>query len=279
MSQNSNSEETRLTNLVTQLRDDGCEFFLNSQLVPTVKIPDDAFQTEWPVDSQRVQDLLVSIHYEITYGQLLRSVERDFLLSQLREECRKGGRRFTEVEADETDKNVIVQGILCLMNKKDLFDDRTVVLLQTMTQFQSTGAIPVDGGIPVFANIFSRKLKRLIPVMKGYGVEMSLRHKEDGSYCTIRRLDSFAFEPDARDFQPLATDDSKDESSGESSVRIIGKGSDLQAADGSDGNIRFDSASSKIGMMPPAPGVGETDAQGNHASPSSPEPRENGGEE
>jgi len=92
------NQKKRITDIFSRMRDDDCEFFLNSKMQPTITIPDDEFQNEWPADDQRIQDFIVSLHFELT-GEQLKSAERDFLLAQLREECRKGGRRFSEAEA------------------------------------------------------------------------------------------------------------------------------------------------------------------------------------
>ena len=67
--------------------------FLNSRLEPTLHVPDDAFQQDWPAVSQRVQDLLTAIYYDISKGSVLKSSEREFLLAQIQEECRRGVRR------------------------------------------------------------------------------------------------------------------------------------------------------------------------------------------
>jgi len=60
---------------------------------------------------------------------ILSSSEREFILPQIREECRAGGRRTSEAEAPQTDKDVIVQAIMYLMNEQLEFDDQTCVLL------------------------------------------------------------------------------------------------------------------------------------------------------
>ena len=106
MSKKVKSSEASWTRIFTQLQEDKVEFFLNTHLEPTVLIPNDGFQTEWPVDSQRFQDLLVSLFYEISNGEILKTNERDFLTAQIREECRKGGRRLTEPETTATDEDV-----------------------------------------------------------------------------------------------------------------------------------------------------------------------------
>ncbi len=173
-----------------QLQEDKVEFFLNTQLEPTVLIPNDAFQTEWPVDSQRFQDLLVSMFFEIAKG-ILKSTDRDFLMVQIREECRKGGRRLTESEATETDEDVIVQAILALMNRESEFSNQTVILVKNLQEIQKEGRLSSSEGIPIFTNIFSRKLTRLIPVLRGYGVEVVMEHKGNGSHCTLKRMEAF----------------------------------------------------------------------------------------
>ena len=153
MSTKQQAAKTRWTEIYAQLQEDNIEFFLCTQLEPTVLIPGDGFQTEWPVDSQRFQDLLISIYFEISGGKLLPSVEREFLLAQIREECRRGARRLTEVEAKETDKDAIVQAIESLMNKQDEFSDHTIVLVKVLREIQSRAGGSSEA-IPIFTNIF-----------------------------------------------------------------------------------------------------------------------------
>jgi hypothetical protein len=249
----STAKSTQLTDVIAQLVQDGVEFFLNSQLHPTVLIPDDAFQKEWPADGQRVQDLLTKVHYEISKDAmtkigptepvpLLRSTEREFLLSMIREECRLGGRRLTEVEAEETDQDPIVQALLYHLNDNEGFEGRTSALLGTLRKYQLENKVSQAEEIPVFANIFSRRLKRLIPTLRGYGVEIAIEHQEAGSYCTMKRLESFRREQDATD---ATADGNVSESSGQSSGATPKKGSNLQRADGTDGENRFDSPDAK----------------------------------
>lgn len=237
--------EARWTDIYTQLQEDQVDFFLNTHLEPTVLIPTDGFQTEWPVDSQRFKDLLASVFYEISNGGILKSNERDFLMAQIREECRKGGRRLTEPEAAETDQDLMVQAILYLVNSMpknamaSVFYGRTVLLQKRFEEFQKEGAIPCYPEIPTFTNIFSRRLARLVPVLLGYGVQIELSHAEDGSRCKLTRLETFKFEPSARQVQPI-TDGWKSESSGQSSGTTSMSGKDLPPADDADGDFRSD---------------------------------------
>jgi hypothetical protein len=46
----------------------------------------------------------------------------------------------------------------------------------------------------------------LIPVLKGYGIEVSLRHHEDGSYCKLVRLATFQREGDSTTTLAKTTD-------------------------------------------------------------------------
>lgn len=155
MSKKSKPSDAPWTGIYTQLQEDKIEFFLNTHLEPTVFIPNDGFQTERPVDSLRFQDLLVSVFYEISKGEILKSNERDFLMAQIREECRKGGRRLTEPETAETDGDVIVQAILALMNRAPEFSNQTVILVKSLRKIQEEGCLSSSEQIPIFTNIFS----------------------------------------------------------------------------------------------------------------------------
>lgn len=213
------------------------EFFVNSDLEPMLHLPNDGFQQEWPVNSQRVQDLLVSLYFEVSPGEMLKSFDKEFLLSQIREEFRKGGRRLTEVEAAQSEMDPIVQAILVLMNGQAKFSDRTFQLVKRLREIQSAGSISLAAEIPAFTNVFVRQLNRLIPVLRGYGVEVLLVHREDGSYCTLTRLESFQKEPTATE---MRTDDSSVVSSAASSVLNLRAGEKLPLPDDTDGEIRFD---------------------------------------
>ena len=244
--------EDRWIGIYEQLQEDKVELFLNTHLEPTVMIPNDGFQTEWPVDSQRFRDYLVSVYYEISNGEMLRSNECEFLMSQIREECRKGGRRLTAPESVETDEDVIVQGILYLANSSKnttpVFNDRTVVLLQKLRNIQKDGVISNSDEIPFFTNIFSRRLARLIPVLRGYGVEVVMEHKDSGSHSTLTRLPTFQKESSLED---TCTDGSTKKPSGESSGGTIQAGMDLPLTDDADGELRVDPPQALNGASEP----------------------------
>lgn len=225
------------TDIYKQLLEDKLEFFLNTQLDPTVLIPNDGFQTEWLVNSQRFQDLLVSVFYEISKGEMLKPYEREFLMAQIREECRKGGRRLTEPEASTIDEDVIVQAILALMNREPQFSNQMVILVQTLQKLQKELGLSPSEGIPIFTNIFSRKLSRLIPALRGYGVEVVMEHKESGSHVSLKRLDSFQKEPQ---LEEALADGSNIESSVQSSGATSKLGTDLPRTDDADGDFRSD---------------------------------------
>ena len=233
---NEKAKGHRLIEVFSQMREDGCEFFLSSKLCPNVKIPDDGFQQEWPADSQRIRDLVISLYYEMT-GDRITTSERDFLMALIREECRKGGRRYTEAESQETDKDVIVQAVLYHVNENGSFTGRTIDLVKALCEAQKSGRISKVESIPEFTNIFSRRLRRLVPVLKGYGVAVTIEHKEEGSHCALEQLDSFQKEPFADDIQA--------EASASSSDVTVRKGKDLPPTDDSDGENRVDPPSPK----------------------------------
>jgi hypothetical protein len=70
---------------------------------------------------------------------------------------------------------------------------------------------------------------------------VTLDHKEEGSHCTLQRLDSFQQEPAADDVQAKA--------SGASSAGNARKGKDLPPTDDSDGENRVDPPTSNRKAM------------------------------
>ena len=232
-------KKVKRTKLIEQLRTDGMLFGVNTLNVPTVLIPDDQFQKNWPADSQRVADLLYAVYYDLN-DEILPAAERDFVLSQLREECRAGGRWFGETEAEQTERDVIVQAVMCLLNERPAYDGLTAGLLGLLRSLQLNNKIARHEEIPAFTNMFSRRLRRLIPVLKGYGVEVSIRHEEDGSNCSLKRLPGFQREPDSATTLAGPADDRSRQPSGQSTGGTATKGKDFRKADGADGETRFD---------------------------------------
>ena len=230
-----------------QLQEDNVELFLSTQLEPMVLIPGDGFQQEWAVDSQRFQDHLVTIYFEKSEGRILNSIHRDFFMSQIREECRKGGRRLTVPDTVDTDEDVIVQAAIELMNQQEEFSEPTAVLGKKLRDIQATGKISREE-IPIFTNTFSRKLNRLIPVLRGYGIEVVIDHKESGSHCTLKRMELFQTEKSLEDIQ---ADGSNADSSGSSSGATSTRGRDLASPDDTDGDFRSDLPQSSGGACEP----------------------------
>ncbi|REJ67328.1 MAG: hypothetical protein DWQ31_11725 [Planctomycetota bacterium] len=232
-----------------RLRGDGLEFFMNSRLEPTVRIPDDGFQQDWPADSMRFQDLALSVAYEANEDTLPKNSEMAFLHAQIREECRKGGRRLSQVEVAETESDAIVQGALCYLNNEIEFDGRTVELVEKLRALQDRGRLSAKDEIPVFTNIFSRRLRRLIPVLRGYGIGTEFRHQEDGSYCKLTRLANFQREVAGDTVMPDASDGSQKEPSGKPSAISSSNGTELQVSDDTDGAARMESPGEKARLL------------------------------
>lgn len=218
------------THLPHLMQEEGCELFLNTQLEPTIRIPEDGFQTEWPVDSQRIRDFLNSLFFEHSEGEKLNKSDRDFVMSLLREECRKGGRRMSESEVEKSENDPIIQACLFFFNHNERFEGRLSDFLHALQLIQKKGHISSQKELSPFRNIFSRQLKRLTPTLVGFGIQVEISHKESGSHCSIKRLDNFVSEPSPR------TDDDSNSSSAISSLFPNG----LHAADGTDGAIRID---------------------------------------
>lgn len=240
------SRRLRLSGVMDRLRENGVEFFVNSRGEPTVAIPDDPWQKDWPVDSQRFRDYVVSVFFEVN-DALPKPEETAFLCGQVREDCRKGGRRLSDVEVLATESEPIVQAIVHFMNGREKFRDRTVELLQKLREIQQLAVIDQGNEITSFVNLFSRQLKRLTPAFRGLGLEVELSHKEDGSYCTITRLPTFQLEADLA----IDPDGLGETSSGKSSAVSTKKVRGLPRPDGADGNIRLDSPKAKPALGGP----------------------------
>jgi|GEM_PF-3387822 len=201
-----------ITEFVIDKLADKVEFFLNSKLEPMIHIPEEEFQQDWPVDSQRILDLLIAVFYDVSLGEILKAPEREFLLSQIRQKCRQGERRFTQIEAEEAEKNLIVRATLSFLDDHESFSGRTADLLHNLKNSPLAESISQRQEFPEFTSIFSRRLKLLIPVLSGYGVKVIIEHRESGSHCCLSRLASFEMKPKAtlkRIDNPDDSDDSQ----------------------------------------------------------------------
>jgi hypothetical protein len=216
---------TPLSEVIKQLIDDGKQFFVNSLLQPVVFVPDDAFRREWEVTHERFLAHVSAIYHSIG-GDYLKHAERDMLIDLLKEECYKGGRRLTEVEAALIEKESIVEAVLLfLTNRKEDFDGLTRDLLAALREdFIQDRIVPPDPNFPVLCNIFSRRLNQLVPALRDLGVGCEIGHDDDGSHTMLRKL---------AHFQPVA-DALKTKASGQSSVATTDPPKGTAAPDGSD---------------------------------------------
>lgn len=231
--------KTYVSDYVLKAMEKKVEFFLNSKLEPMLRIHEDRHRQEWHVESRRVLDLLTVIFYEVTLGDLLKKREKELFLAQIREKCRQGEMRFTQSEAEEAEENPIVLAVLQFMNGREQFEGRTVELLEMLRETPCANNKSKRDEISEFTNIFGKRLKRLIPVLAGYGVEVSLEHRESGSHCTLIRSESFEAEP-----EPITETVEKPDSSSPAVSEPSGVSSsddmDLQPPNGSDSKNGFD---------------------------------------
>jgi hypothetical protein len=141
----------------------------------------------------------------------------------------RGGRELTEPEAAKTDEDVIVQTVVTLINRAETFSGLTGLLSKELKKIQDADFLSSSEGIPTFTNIFSRKLNRPIPVLRGYGVDVVMEHKESGSHCTLKWMGAFQKEPLPEEIVP---DGSTNQSSAKSSGATPKSGAGLPPADG-----------------------------------------------
>ena len=129
--------------------------------------------------------------------------------------------------------DAIAQTIFFLLCKDDHFDGKTSELLKKLQEINVEKGL-YSTEISVFLNVFSRRLRRRIPMLKGMGIGVSLEHREQGSYCTLARLENFHAD-DTDDSQTLSSDGNASE------------GKDLAQIDDTDGRIRKEKRRSKAG--------------------------------
>lgn len=213
----------------------GVQFFVNTKNEPVVFLPDTPFQQYWPAGHDRVESYLAAVYHDLSNGGYLKSAEQAAVVALLKDACYKGGRRFTELESPEAEKEPIIQALLHFLNNVESFDGMTATLLSKLNEPDIMRKVRGIEDFPILTNIFSRRLNRLTPVLRGLGIEVSIWHEEDGSHCKLKRLPNFAKEADALTRQ----------SSANASVANTKKGKDFKPTDGSDGTERFDEGPAK----------------------------------
>ncbi len=233
--QGTGKKTVSLKKVVSDLKDDGAEFFVNAKHEPVVRLPKTPFQQYWPADHDRIVAHVSSVYHDLSEGGYIKSAELSSLLALLKEECYTGGRCLTELESPEVERDPIVQAVLCYMNTTGEFDGMTATLLEKLREKDIFCNVRGIEDFPVLTNIFSRRLNRLMPALRGLGIEVRVEHKEDGSHCKMTRLKTFTKEADALTRQ----------SSANPSVANPKKGKDFKPTDGSDGTERFDEGPAK----------------------------------
>ncbi|MFN4259534.1 MAG: hypothetical protein ACK4RK_09560 [Gemmataceae bacterium] len=232
----------------------GVHFLVNTKNEPVVFLPDTPFQQYWPAGHDRVESYLAAIYHDLSHGGYLKSAEQAAVVALLKDACYKGGRRFTELESPEAEKEPIIQALLYFVNNVESFDGMTATLLSKLNEPDIMRKVRGIEDFPILTNIFSRRLNRLTPVLRGLGIEVSIWHEEDGSHCTLKRLPNFVKETDALTRQ----------SSANPSVANPKKGNDFKPADGTDGTERFDVAPAKTQAADP---VADTEQSKTEVSP------------
>jgi hypothetical protein len=224
---------------LAELKAAGHEFCVNSRWEPMVRVHSDCHQMYWPANSERIRDLVVVAFYEWNHRPISHTEFTQFM-AELREECRAGGRRVSEDESARAEENAIVQGVLHVLNCDACYVGRTADLLLVLHTLQAERRITDVDRLPVLVNVFSKKLKRLIPVLRGLQIHAEIIHREDGSHCVLRRLEGFEDESPTASLPAGPTDGPDDNEQMGASVVNTYAGTDLGLADATDGNLRFD---------------------------------------
>lgn len=198
--ENQDKDATKRLNLrrvIEDLKNSGVQFFVNTLTEPVVFLPDSPFQQYWKADDDRVRSHLSAAYHDLSKGDYLKHGERDMVLDLLKAECYKGGRRLTEIEGPQTENDPIVQALIVFASETESFDGMTSLLLDKLREHSVQNRIQSDQDFPILTNIFSRRLNRLVPALRGLGIEVTIWHEEDGSHTKLQRLPNFRREPDA----------------------------------------------------------------------------------
>jgi hypothetical protein len=184
--------KSRIGQLVKFLSENGYEFAMNADSKPiAVNLQDEYFHL---VDSQEFEDLLNLSWYDFFTGQFLQPNDLKLLMSLIREDCRKGGKYLTEVEIEENQEHPIVQLVLEFMCDAVSFDGTTARLRHELQSYAKRLNIYGDETISPFTTIFSRQLRRLIPVLAECGIDVVMKRTEKGSHTILRRNAKFQLE-------------------------------------------------------------------------------------
>lgn len=234
--------ESKLTwheRVAVQLRKDGVTLCLNSELVPVARIKGDGFRSEWAVDDQRFMDLIITTCLSEPDLAKWTPFDMRVLPAILREEARRGGRSLTEVEADKTGNDVVVQLVLAFMDDKSEYNGKTADLHDCLRNLDALMRPFAPKPLTAFLHVFSRQVNARAIALAGWGVQALIWHEDDGSHVALRRLPSFHRVGGACG-APDGTDGSHDQSSVLPSAvtGVWGRGS--APADGTDGRKRFD---------------------------------------
>lgn len=152
-----------------------------------VELPDDPTESIWPLSGRRVKAWLSERFFEKSHCILSnRDLEAALLILEGR--AWKNQRRppMDDPTWHTIEKNPTAVALVMFANLNGGFDGRTRELFKTVTAAQITGRMgKLSSQLPSSVQAFSRHLKRLIPVLKVIGLEVTIGHQEDGSHCKL----------------------------------------------------------------------------------------------
>jgi len=178
------------------MKADGIEFFLDSNSHPTIHYPHDADQKDWPVDSQRVNDLVAAFYHDAK-GKFPKPNELSLAMLHIREQCRLGKQRPSQTEERKIEVDPIIQALQSLMAGQSKIDRLTTTLHSEVLKLQEEGKVSPTPAIEPFTPTFGRQLRRLQSPLRHYGYSIEFKHEEDGNHCIITQQPSAPVAPAA----------------------------------------------------------------------------------
>lgn len=176
------------------------EPFCDELRTPSVVIPDDPIERVWTIQSDRVKSWIAEKFFANT-DRMIADRDINQVLRVLEGRAWKTPRRVPKDEAtwDVIERNPVALSLIIYANQYGDFDGLTRQLYKSVSHpIIQNKLMALANKFPVNTQVFSRRLKDVIPLLKTIGLEIALRHEEIGSHCTMKMVrPTFTQEPDA----------------------------------------------------------------------------------
>jgi hypothetical protein len=188
----------------------GVQVFCDELRNPCISLPDDNVQPVWPLYHQRVRAWFADLIQEEKQAFV---TDRELLpaLRVLEGRAWKVPRR--PPAPDPTwqliERDPVALALITFANQNGEYEGPTRDLFNRLHRPDIQDRLQIAAlanKFPANTQVFSRRLNSVTHVLAAIGIDISLHHKEDGSYCVLRmRQPLFTREPDGLCVIPSAS--------------------------------------------------------------------------